>query len=93
MSDGHAEGDEVQVLREDPLTRAEAIEHGRLLGEDTVRILGEEPRAAKQRVSRAMAYAAWEHDGKPDDFKPYRKEFRIGGAEVLLSGLRPAPKP
>lgn len=73
------------------MTRAEAIEHGRLCGEDTVAQMDEDGLAAKQRVARSMAYAAWEYDGKPD-WSAYRKEFGIGGSEALLSSLRPAPK-
>lgn len=46
-------------------TRVEAIEIGRLLGEDTARQRGEIGDIRKERIERAMAYAAWEWDGRP----------------------------
>lgn len=47
------------------LTREQAIEHGRLLGEDTARQRGETGEIRQERVERAMAYAAWDYDGRP----------------------------
>lgn len=65
-------------------TREEAIERGRKLGEDEAyrrREIGEE---AESRIARAMAYAAWEFDGKPTD-GGYKNEFKIGGEPVVPS--------
>ena len=46
-------------------TREQAIEHGRLLGEDTARQRGETGELRAERVERAMRYAAWDYDGRP----------------------------
>ena len=67
-------------------TRLEAIERGRLLGEDETSRRREQDEVS--RVSRAMAYAAWEFDGKPTGVD-YKKEFGIGGATVEGSFDRP----
>jgi hypothetical protein len=67
------------------LTREQAIEEGRKLGEEAGR--PEEPAWAQDRVKRAMAYAAWEYDGKKvGDGARYRKEFGI--AEPAMSDPR-----
>lgn len=45
--------------------RDAAIEVGRRMGEETATKQGEPADVAAQRIARAMAYAAWEFDGKP----------------------------
>lgn len=58
--------------------RKAAIDYGRRLGEDEARRRNETPDWAESRVKRAMAYAAWEFDGKPvGRGADYRKEFGI----------------
>lgn len=47
------------------VSRDEAVERGRVLGEDEARRRGEAGVDRAQRVARAKAYAAWEYDGKP----------------------------
>lgn len=68
-------------------TRAEAIERGRKLGEDETYRRRETDK--ESRVARAMAYAAWEFDGKPTD-GGYKKEFKIAGGPVADSHDRAA---
>jgi len=58
--------------------RKAAIVYGRLLGEDEAERRHESPDWADSRIRRAMAYAAWEFDGKPvGRGAEYRKEFGI----------------
>ena len=60
------------------LTRAQAIEHGRLFGLSEAAHRNEPKDWADSRIKRAMAYAAWEYDGKPvGNGAEYRKEFGI----------------
>lgn len=60
--------------------REEALALGRRYGEDEATRRGEEGEAREQRVARAVANAAWEFDGKPDDRgDSYRGEFGIKG--------------
>ena len=60
------------------ITRAQAIEHGRLLGEDEAKRRNESKDWAESRIKRAMMYAAWEYDGKPlGKGVELRKEFGI----------------
>ena len=59
-------------------TREQAIAYGKLLGEDEARRRNEPKNWADSRVKRAMAYAAWEFDGKPmGKGAEYRAEFGI----------------
>ena len=78
--EGRAEAVEVrklEVLRRGK-TRQQVIEYGRLLGEDEARRRHENTEWADSRIKRAMAYAAWEWDGKPiGRGAEYRKEFGI----------------
>jgi hypothetical protein len=65
------------------LSRAAAIERGRALGTDEARSRNETPDWAESRIKRAMAYAAWEYDGKPlGTGAEYRKEFGIADPAV-----------
>lgn len=74
-------------------SRMEAIELGRKLGLEAAEKYGEEGQDANQRIARAMAYAAWEYDGRPlDHGDRYRIEFGITGTQPYLSAERPAPK-
>lgn len=63
------------------------------MGEETATQLRDDPKARDMRVSRSMAYAAWQFDGKPTDaWDRYRDEFGIvTSTPVILSGDRPAP--
>lgn len=67
------------------LTREQAIEIGARLGADTADKRGEAGELRSDRIARAMAYAAWDFDGRPTtstatkvpplpDFKKERKE-------------------
>jgi hypothetical protein len=67
-------------------TRVEAIERGRILGVDEVSRRRETD--GESRLARAMAYAAWEFDGKPSGVD-YKKEFGIKGDIVTGSFDRP----
>ena len=55
----------VSEARKRGLAREEAIEIGRRLGADTARQRGEVGEVAQERIERAMAYAAWDYDGRP----------------------------
>lgn len=67
--------------------RRQAIEHGRVLGEDEAHRRNEVGEWAASRVKRAMAYAAWEFDGKPlGEGARYRAEFGI--PEPMLADPR-----
>lgn len=72
-----------EVIEERKLTavrkqgRDAAILRGRLLGEQTAAQKGETGDDRDQRIARAMAYAAWEFDGKPE-----------GGAHLVEFGVR-----
>lgn len=82
---------ESSVLAE---ARAQAVEHGRALGEQEARSRGE---TGEVRVKRAMAYAAWEFDSsalaadaEPLDFHLYREEFGLA-ERALTPSLERAP--
>lgn len=53
------------------LTRVQAIEEGRLLGARD-----------EDRERRAMAYAAWDYDGRPMSSKAQREEMGLGTLDV-----------
>jgi len=58
------------------LSRAQAIEVGRRLGEDEATRRRESEEHRRERVNRAMAYAAWEYDCKPAG-RAHLKEFGV----------------
>jgi hypothetical protein len=64
--------------------RDAAVLLGRLLGEQTARERGDTGRDREQRIARAMAYAAWEYDGKPESSAEQRREF--GVKETVVAG-------
>jgi hypothetical protein len=76
--------------------REAAIEVGRLLGEAEAERRGEKGESRQGRVARAMAYAAWEYDGKPQGYGDrYQKEFATPTIVGLINGaqrLGPDPK-
>jgi len=57
------------------LTRAQAIEHGRKLAEAI------DP-GDDDRIKRAMAYAAWDYDGRPTSSRPQREEMGVGSPDI-----------
>lgn len=62
--------------------RRKAIAYGKLLGEDEARSRRETEHNADQRIKRAMAYAAWEFDGKPLSSKPQREEMGVIAPDI-----------
>ena len=66
--------------------RDAAVLLGRLLGEQTARERGDTGKDKEQRIARAMAYAAWEYDGKPVSSAKQRKEF--GVKETVVAGAK-----
>jgi len=62
--------------------RDAAILRGRLLGEDTARLKRETGGMRDERVRRAMAYAAWEYDGKPTGGTHLREFGLAAGAST-----------
>lgn len=69
------------------LTRAQAIEQGKMLGLAEAAHRNESKDWADSRIKRAMAYAAWDFDGRPvGKGAEYRKEFGI--AEPAVSDPR-----
>lgn len=72
--------------------RSEAIERGRRLGAHEASQRGETGQEANLRIQRAMAYAAWEYDGRPPDTSSYRKEFKSSLPTDLAPHLqKPGP--
>lgn len=71
--------------------RNRAVAHGKALGEDEATRRGETGDERAQRVGRAMAYAAWAADGKPEG-RPgdYLAEFGVTGHDVVESEQRAA---
>jgi len=57
-------------------TREQAIAYGKALGENEADSRQEVKDAREVRVNRAMAYAAWEYDGKPEG-DAHLKEFGV----------------
>jgi hypothetical protein len=57
-------------------TREQAIAYGRALGEHEASIRRETGAGRESRIRRAMAYAAWEWDGRPAAW-PQREEFGV----------------
>ena len=66
-------------------TREHTVTYGRALGEDETRLRRETGEVAEQRIRRAMAYAAWEYDGKPESAAAQRKEFEVAETSVTAS--------
>ena len=66
--------------------RDAAVLLGRLLGEQTARERGDTGKDKEQRIARAMAYAAWEYDGKPVSSALQRREF--GVTETVVAGAK-----
>lgn len=52
--------------KEKAQARLDVIEVGRLTGKLEARSRREEEEIAEDRIKRAMAYAAWEFDGRPE---------------------------
>lgn len=74
------------------MTREQAIQHAQKLGEHTTTLTGEIREEAQQRINRAKAYAAWEHDGKPiGNWDKYKKEFNLTGTNPEPSMWRDHP--
>lgn len=71
--------------------REAAIEHGRQLGEDGADRRGETGDDREQRAKRAMAYAAWDFDGKPESSQSQREELGAVTLDVTPSLERAAP--
>lgn len=65
--------------------RRKAVEHGRALGTHEADSRRETGSDREQRIRRAMAYAAWEFDGKPLSSKHQREEFGVLGPDVTPS--------
>jgi len=86
---GRAEDSEfvppAELSRYSNWTREQAIAHGRAVGEDEMRLRRETGEVAEQRIRRAMAYAAWEYDGKPESGAAQRKEFGVAETSVTAS--------
>ena len=55
------------------LSREEAIEEGRRLGGDPADV---------DRVRRAMAYAAWDYDGRPASSKSQLEEMGVASTNI-----------
>jgi len=66
--------------------RDAAILGGRLLGEDTARLKRESGDMRDERVRRAMAYAAWEYDGKPAG-AGHLREFGLAAGDGRGTGV------
>jgi hypothetical protein len=59
--------------------RARAVELGRRYGADEARRRSE---PGEERMRRAMAYAAWVYDGKPESSRATSEEFGVRAREV-----------
>lgn len=58
--------------------REAALALGRAYGEDEAKRRGESGETRENRIKRAMAYAAWEFDGKPLGYGDrYEQEFGL----------------
>lgn len=82
-SDGVSEGEKARIVgsvstaAELAEKRRKAVEHGRALGTHEADSRRETESDREQRIARAMAYAAWEFDGKPLSSQAQRKEFGV----------------
>lgn len=66
-------------------SRAQAVDYGRKLGEDEASRRRETGADREQRIKRAMAYAAWDYDGRPASSEKQRKEFGAEGSKLTPS--------
>jgi hypothetical protein len=77
-----------RVLRSAHYTREDWVELGRLAGEQEASDRLETGNERLQRIARAMAYYAWEWDGKPLGYgNRYQREFGVGSI-ALHDALR-----
>ena len=67
------------------LTRDQAVKYGRQLGEHEANRRRESGTDREQRIKRAMAYAAWDYDGKPLSSESQRREFGVIDSPVTPS--------
>lgn len=67
----------VETAAELQAKREAAVEFGRRLGTHEADSRGEIGSNREQRIKRAMAYAAWEFDGKPLSSKEQREEMGV----------------
>lgn len=65
------------------MTREQAVKYGQALGESEAERRRETGKERDDRIRRAMAYAAWEFDGRPQGMIEHLREF---GVEVKLTG-------
>jgi hypothetical protein len=63
------------VAQKRGLTREQAIEEGRQLGASV------DPNDT-DRIKRAMAYAAWDYDGRPASSKSQREEMGLAEQDI-----------
>ena len=87
-----AEAVKLAAIRAEP--REAAVARGRLYGELEADRRGEKGALKEERVNRAMAYAAWEHDGKPSG-GAHLREFGVGQTGltgVVRGGADPRPE-
>ena len=75
----------VSTAEELSAKRAAAVAHGKALGTHEADSRRETGSDREQRIRRAMAYAAWEFDGKPVSSKTQREEFGVVGGEITAS--------
>lgn len=69
--------------------RLDVIEVGRLAGRLEAESRREDGEAAEMRIKRAMAYAAWDFDGRPEN-NAHLIEFGLGESSITPS-LERAP--
>jgi hypothetical protein len=77
--------------KEKAQARLDAIEVGRLAGKLEAASRREENEEAAERVKRAMAYAAWDFDGRLND-DSHLVEFGLGPSKGTPSLERPSPQ-
>ena len=90
-SDGVTEAEKARIVSsvdtasELAAKRRKAVEHGRALGTHEADSRRETGHDRDQRIRRAMAYAAWEFDGKPQSSKSQREEMGVLDSDVTPS--------
>lgn len=72
--------------------REKAVQIGKQLGEAEAVLRREHGEEREIRIRRAMAYAAWEFDGRPAQRSEYYKEFGVEDRKVTGSLDREASK-
>lgn len=65
------------------MTRDEAVKYGQALGESEADLRRETGESRDSRIRRAMAYAAWDYDGRPQGMIEHLREFGVG---IQLTG-------